>query len=190
DDSVPGKVLHVLVGYVARPEGIQLLFWAATIAVLLTLMRWFSTAPPRAVTRAVAIALLVLAGVGLAGVAHADFKIHSPIVEYGEFEIEHNGSYTFDSNPANKHNETGTLEIGYGVLPWWGTELEFAWSRTASDPPRRLDEINWENTFQLAEQGEYWLDPGIFAEIGKSTRVGNTNHIESGPSMQKQSGDR
>jgi high-affinity iron transporter len=189
ENSVPGRVLHVLVGYVARPEGIQIVFWIATVGVLLTLMRWFSTAPERTVTRAAVIIGLVSAGLAFAGAAHADFTIHSPIVEYREFEIEHNGSYTFDPNPANKHNESGTLEIGYGLLPWWGTEVEFAWSRTASDPPRRLDEINWENTFQLAEQGEYWLDPGLFAEIGKSTRKGNTHHLEIGPTLQKQWGN-
>jgi high-affinity iron transporter len=189
EDSVAGRVLHVLVGYVARPEGIQLVFWGATLGILLALMRWFSTAPARAVTRAAAVLAIALAGIGVARVARADFTIHPPIVEYGEFEVEHNGSYTFDPNPANKHNETGTLEIGYGVLPWWGTEVEFGWSRTANDPPRRLDEINWENTLQLADQGEYWLDPGIFAEIGKSTRVGNTHHLEIGPTLRKQWGN-
>jgi high-affinity iron transporter len=189
EDSVSGRVLHVLIGYVARPEGIQLVFWTATIVILLSLMRWFSTSPKRAVMRAAVIVSLVSAGLALARAAHADFTVHPPIVEYQEFEVEHKGSYTFDPNPANKHNETGTLEIGYGFLPWWGTEVEFAWSRTASDPPRRLDEINWENTFQLAGQGEYWLDPGIFAEIGKSTRIGNTHHVGIGPTLQKQWGD-
>ena len=189
EDSVVGRILHVLIGYVARPEGIQLVFWLATVGTLLVLMRWFSTAPPRTLTRAAAIVVLVLAGLGLARGARADFTIHPPIVEYREFEVEHNGSYTFDPNPANKHNESSTLELGYGLTPWWGTEVEFAWSRTASDPPRRLDEINWENTFQLAEQGEYWLDPGIFAEIGKSARVGNANHFEIGPTLQKEWGN-
>jgi high-affinity iron transporter len=37
DGSIPGKVLHTLVGYVAEPSGIQLLFWAGTlIAISLT----------------------------------------------------------------------------------------------------------------------------------------------------------
>jgi high-affinity iron transporter len=131
DDSVLGRILHILVGYVARPAGIQLLFWAATLIVLLSLMRWFSTAPARTVTRAAAIVVLAAAGLGIAGTARADFTIHPPIVEYKEFEVEHNGSYTFDPDPSKKHNETGTLEIGYGFLPWWGTEVEFAWSRTS-----------------------------------------------------------
>lgn len=117
EDSVLGRILHVLIGYVARPQGIQLLFWAATAGILLVLMRWFSTAPPKTLTRAMAIVVLALAGLGLARGARADFTIHPPIVEYQELEVEHNGSYTFDPNPANRHNEAGTLEIGYGLSP-------------------------------------------------------------------------
>lgn len=78
EDSVPGRVLHILVGYVARPEGIQLAFWAATIVILLSLMRWFSTAPSRTVVRAVAFIMLGLAGLGLLHAAHADVTGHSP----------------------------------------------------------------------------------------------------------------
>jgi high-affinity iron transporter len=39
DTSLPGKVLHTLVGYVAQPSGIQLLFYAATLVVIGGLMR-------------------------------------------------------------------------------------------------------------------------------------------------------
>ncbi len=35
-----GKMLHTLIGYTARPSGIQLLFYVTTLAVILTLMRW------------------------------------------------------------------------------------------------------------------------------------------------------
>lgn len=38
--SIAGKMLHTLVGYTARPSGIQLLFYAATLVVILGLMRW------------------------------------------------------------------------------------------------------------------------------------------------------
>lgn len=38
--SLPGQMLHVLVGYTARPSGIQLLFYVVTLTVILTLMRW------------------------------------------------------------------------------------------------------------------------------------------------------
>ena len=37
--SVPGQLLHILVGYIARPSGIQLLFYVGTLLTVFTLMR-------------------------------------------------------------------------------------------------------------------------------------------------------
>lgn len=39
DDGVPGRVLHTLIGYTARPDGIQVLFYLATLAGILTMIR-------------------------------------------------------------------------------------------------------------------------------------------------------
>jgi high-affinity iron transporter len=86
EDSVPGRVLHVLVGYVARPAGIQLVFWAGTVVVLLSLMRWFSTAPTRGVVRAAAFIMLGLAGLGLVRAAHADVTSPSPGAQVSEYQ--------------------------------------------------------------------------------------------------------
>ena len=38
--SLLGQVLHVLTGYTARPAGIQLVFFAATLVIIGSLMRW------------------------------------------------------------------------------------------------------------------------------------------------------
>jgi len=39
DQSLPGRVLHTLVGYTAQPAGIQLVFYVATLFVIGSLMR-------------------------------------------------------------------------------------------------------------------------------------------------------
>jgi high-affinity iron transporter len=44
--SIPGLVLHTLIGYVEKPTGMQLIAYVATIAGMVTLMR-FAAAPPR-----------------------------------------------------------------------------------------------------------------------------------------------
>jgi high-affinity iron transporter len=44
--SLLGQVLHVLIGYTARPAGIQLVFFAATLIILGTLMRALRVHPP------------------------------------------------------------------------------------------------------------------------------------------------
>ncbi len=46
--SLPGQVLHVLIGYTARPAGIQLVFFAATLIIIGSLMRWTRNRPPPA----------------------------------------------------------------------------------------------------------------------------------------------
>jgi high-affinity iron transporter len=39
DDSIPGRLLHTLIGYTATPDAAQLLAYAAVIAMMLALMR-------------------------------------------------------------------------------------------------------------------------------------------------------
>jgi high-affinity iron transporter len=56
EHSLTGQVLHVLTGYTARPEGIQLVFYVATLLVIGALMRVFRREPassrvPRAAVR-------------------------------------------------------------------------------------------------------------------------------------------
>jgi high-affinity iron transporter len=41
ETSIPGQVLHALIGYTSRPTGIQVAFYAATLVITLLLMRLF-----------------------------------------------------------------------------------------------------------------------------------------------------
>jgi high-affinity iron transporter len=45
EDSLVGQVLHTLVGYVSRPDGVQILFYLATLAIIAILMRVFGDRP-------------------------------------------------------------------------------------------------------------------------------------------------
>ena len=40
--SVVGQALHILIGYEARPAGMQIAFWLATTALLVLGMRWMT----------------------------------------------------------------------------------------------------------------------------------------------------
>jgi high-affinity iron transporter len=68
DDSLVGRSLHALVGYSARPCGVQAVAWAVTLGMLQLLSRTIGRPRPRAATAAVAVALLLMA----APQAHAD----------------------------------------------------------------------------------------------------------------------
>jgi high-affinity iron transporter len=69
DDSFAGRSLHALVGYSARPSGIQLAAWCITLSVLIGASRWLSRVP--ATRTMVAAALIAGLGFGVQ-VAHAD----------------------------------------------------------------------------------------------------------------------
>jgi high-affinity iron transporter len=57
DDSIAGKALHALIGYSARPSGIQVVAWLGTLTVLAVFSR--VTAGPRRATAAAALAILL-----------------------------------------------------------------------------------------------------------------------------------
>ena len=188
ESSIPGQILHVLVGYVSQPSGIQLLFYVATILVVGALMRRFGEAPP-AVTRLAVAALAVWGGFAAFSVARADFQVRYPTVEYGELEFEHNGSTTFDKpNSGRSNDQSYTNSIGYGVTPWWMVELEGEW---AAPPGQNLyfDALTLENIFQLTETGEYWADLGFFAELSHGMRRGDPDSVTFGPIAQKEIGN-
>ncbi len=48
EQSLIGQALHALVGYVARPTGIQLVFYLGTLVLIAGLMRLFGRSPPAA----------------------------------------------------------------------------------------------------------------------------------------------
>ena len=53
DESILGRVLHTLIGYTARPYGIQLLFYFATLGAIMALMKLVNASERRAHANAV-----------------------------------------------------------------------------------------------------------------------------------------
>ena len=181
ETSILGKVLHTLVGYVARPDGIQLLAYVATCLTIGGCMRLFKHKPKLVI---VGLAL-ALATTAMPEQARAEFQVRSPIVDYHELEIEHNGSTTFDSQPDRRHANSDTIEVGYGFTPWWKLELEGE-TEAAPQKDHRYIATTIENYFQLTPQGKYWADVGIFAEYSRASRRSEGDAFEFGPMVQKE----
>jgi hypothetical protein len=120
--------------------------------------------------------------------AHAEFKLHSPIVDYRELELEHNGDITFDRNSGKNNAQSFTYEFGYGVTPWWEPEIE---GEFETDPGgnQRFSATTFENTFQLTPQGKYWADLGFFAEFSHASGRNEPDSFTFGPLVQKQMSD-
>ena len=107
-----------------------------------------------------------------------------PTVVQGELEFELFGGYQWWSGEEDDRERQFVGEIGYGVTPWWKTELGVGTTRVP-DQSYRLDEVEWENTFALTEPGRYWLDLALFAELAYDYPV-RRSAIALGPMFQKE----
>lgn len=59
--SLPGQILHALVGYVSQPSGMQLLFYATTLVIVGALMRFVGRTPVRLGAAAASMAVVAVA---------------------------------------------------------------------------------------------------------------------------------
>lgn len=99
DQGPLGTLLHVLVGYTARPDGIQILFYAVTLVSIGGVM--YLRRKPRNGASMVA-AVVIGATVAIHGTGRtrpalaADLVVYSPIMEDGEFALEARGNVEID----------------------------------------------------------------------------------------------
>lgn len=112
-------------------------------------------------------------------------NIYTPIVDYREWEIELKGGIQDFHNRENGELAY-KLAFGYGVAPRWATEIEVEYPRSPGNAAR-VEEIEWENIFQLTEHGEHWMDVGIFNEFAHN-RLEHRNTFVIGPMFQRESG--
>ena len=119
--------------------------------------------------------------------AAADFKVQMPDAETGEFAIEPIGDYGHDRNPVRSGELSSVQEFEYGVNGFWRTELELEQQRDAGPGQSfNFSQVTSENIFQFTERGQYWADPGFFAEFGKATLRNTPNEFTFGPIFRKE----
>jgi len=189
-DSLLGEVLRTLVGYDARPAGMQLLFYVVTLVTIGVAMKFFGHSTPataRTVLPLVAVAVLASGLAAPRAEAGPADKVYRPVVDYGEVETELRGGYIKDEDPALNTAQAYVLDMGYGVTPWWFTEVVIETEKNPNDA-FEVEEIEWENIFQLSEPGEYFLDYGMFAELKMPLENGLPYAVEVGPMFQKELG--
>ena len=120
--------------------------------------------------------------------AHADpaAKVYLPSVVEGETEVELRGGYQRWRDHDDDRERQGIVDVGYAFTPWWKSELAVGVTRLPGTSSR-LDEIEWENIFELTEPGQYWVDLGLFAELARDHAEGR-NVVAIGPMFQKEFG--
>jgi FTR1 family protein len=190
DGSLPGKLLQALMGYTARPAGIQVLIYIVTLLVIGGLMKFtsrpHSTRGPR-----------VSAVIGIAAVAGllsltmqpradaAPFKVYSPRVVKGENEIEYRGYHDFDKSDSLDGGEKQLVAVGRGFTDYWFSELYAVYEKEPG-ASLKYSSFEWENLFQLTESGKYWADFGLLTEYeGARGGTGNPDEIALAPIIEK-----
>jgi len=196
EDSIFGKALHTLIGYVSRPDGIQILFYLVTLFGIWLLARSIGkrASPPPAVTlrrgtEVPLVVILLFSALGAGTAAQAQFKVRYPIVDYREFEIEHFGDTTFGPPKSGQsNNQRYTTEYGYGPLPNWffelGNEL-----RALNGENITYDATEIESYWQLTPTGKYWGDLALFGEFEYPARKNDAKSYTFGPLAQAEFGE-
>jgi len=180
EHSIPGQILHTLIGYVARPDGIQILFYSVTLILIGGLMRLVDNHAAKSRTTANALAAVTLGAVILGTVpdARATHKVYSPRVEKGELEIEARGHIDSDGDDTIDGARKDKYEIGYGFTDWWFSSLFVEYERAPHEDLQR-EAANWENIFQLTDTGRYWLDAGLYLEYEKPADASVPDKLEA-----------
>lgn len=187
EHSVPGQVLHALMGYDDRPSGMQVAFFVTVILTLGILMIRFDRVRPRFTASTAATLALCAAGTLLAVPprAEAAHVVYSPVVEEGEIAIELRGHHEFDSRDDVDGGQQYKLDLEYTPTSWWRTEVLGEWEK---EPGESLEatEVAWENVLQLTPQGKYWMDFGVLAEYAHSLEDDGEDALELGLLGEKQ----
>ena len=117
--------------------------------------------------------------------ARGEFKLRYPAVDYREFEIEHNGSVTFDKkNSGKSNNQSYPTEVEVGILPFWQVGIEF---NTEANSGEKLHyrATALESFLQLTPQGKYWADLTFFTEFERPASRNSAQSVKFGPLVQK-----
>ncbi len=170
DQSVPGQFLKALIGYTSRPAGIQVLVYVVTLATIGALMRTIGRTHAGTGKLATTAAVVLATSAALVGAPEsapaAPFKVYSPTVVKGEVELEYRGYHDFDDNDDLNGAEKQLLGIGYGLTDWWSTEVYAEWEKEPHQSTK-YEAWEWENKFQIGEQGQYFADFGLLIEVEK-----------------------
>lgn len=110
--------------------------------------------------------------------------VHTPIVEYGEHEIELKGGR---ARLGDGSGDAYAVSYGQGVTPWWFTE-GYVKFEGATGQPTKAEAVEWENVFQLTETGKYAADAALLLEIERPRDHAEGYELTYGPVLQTESG--
>lgn len=137
------------------------------------------------------LGLMLAAGAALhCGCAHADddFIVYSPYVTDGQSEVELRAHQQFDPSDELDGERAYLIALAHSFTPWWHAEVYVGSYERDPGGGNFLQGYEFENIFQLTDQGRYWADLGLIASYGINTPSGGNNVVEFGPLFEKHSG--
>jgi hypothetical protein len=126
-----------------------------------------------------AVCGLIASPCALAGPAE---YVSTPIVEEGEREIDFKTGVARSRN-GSQESQT-SIGLGWGVSSHWFTEVYALWHKEPSEK-LSFDAWEWENKWQLTEQGEYAWDLGWLLEIERPRDRSEGYEVRWGPLLQR-----
>lgn len=112
----------------------------------------------------------------------ADY-VYTPIVEYGEKEIDFKLGAT--SPQAGSRAQGASIGFGYGAKEYWFTEIYLKQERSGSSTANIAE---WENKFQFTPTGQYPVDAGLITELEAPLSSNLSWEFKLGPLLQTEFG--
>lgn len=186
--GIIGEILKTLIGYTAQPMGIQLIFYLGTIGIVGGLMMLTSRQMAAAARAGTAVAMFGLAALMVPGKAMAGPpKVYSPNVQKGELELEWRGVIEDEDPPATSDKKEYVFEAGYGFTNRYFSSI-FAEIVDEPGGGTKVEELAWENIIQLTEQGQYFVDLGVYLEYAVGLQGGEPDEFEGKILLEKTTG--
>jgi len=179
DDSAAGQAMHSLIGYSAKPSGMQLLFFIGTLFMVSSML--LRQPKHMKLAKVVSSVMLTFAITLSAGSASASYSIKSPTIEEGELEFDFKNSTDFNGGKTSFENSIG---VGYGLSSRWFSELELEFEKESHDNYKAMA-FTLESRWLFAEPGQNLIDSGIVLELEKSLQSGYADKVEAILMLQK-----
>lgn len=182
ETSIMGQILHALLGYSAQPMAIQAIFYILTLGFFVVIMYFFQNKNSTGSLKAAIASVITFSAILAfsASNAEASKKVYSPYVDLGEIEFEIRSGYKVDADEEVSDTEKHKFAVGYGVTDRWFTEIYAIVEKDgAKGSEYDLSDVEWENRFQLTEQGQYFVDVGLYAAYEVGLHGGSHNKVET-----------
>ncbi len=120
--------------------------------------------------------------------AENDFVVYSPYVVQGKNELEVKAFGQRDARYELNNVSGYNLSVAHAFTSWWKPEVYLVAYNREPGEKYQPSGYEFENTFQLTTQGEYWADLGLLVSYAHNRQPGVSSAAEFELLFEKLSG--